>query len=665
MSGESTKSKALPPSVAGARLRRRLPGWVLAAALGVLAFLPSLRYPLLFDDAVLALNDTRVHPPINWAALVTTPLWQGAFPPPPAWRPAVLVSFAANRLLLGQAPWGFRLVNLLLHGLVAGLVWVLVCRIGAGQRVAGTAAVVFALHPVHTEAVVGIVGRAELMMTAGTLLTILWGLKALGTGGRGRLGWLLAAAAAYAFALFSKEQGFLALPLLAMVWLTARAATPSTQPSEVESDQPGEKRRDSRGTGPTRREAWRNVLLVGGLLCAVALAGLSLRTRLFGWHLGFDEATVQPIDNPLVEVTDPGDRVATAVRLFGRAVALMVLPLRLSPDYSSPGVPIGWEPLGLTLLSGMTLLLLVVLVPVLWFRGRGSPARVLAAFGLAWFLLTELPVSNLFVLNGTIFGERMLYLPSIGACLLLALGVEKGTAWISRRTKGEEIETDRDRIASGDSDRDSDTDAESEGGAGVGGSGVPRDGAPGSPVEGQVQHANYGRRPDLQRLAVFIGVAGLLLWCWSSARPWRSESALFRQAIHVVPRSAKARYGLALALKQEGDLEGARRELVIAVGLWPRYSLAWHELGLLALADHDPGQAERYLRHALALRPRQAESHNSLGNALATQGRYREALREFERYRALGPLDPQALQRKIENTRRMMNQEEKKANGSE
>jgi len=89
------------------------------------------------------------------------------------YRPLVTQSYAIQRWLGGvRAPafgaWSFHLVNLLLHAGVSAMVAELARRIG-GFRVGLFAGILFALHPIHSEAVAGIVGRAELMCAAGVL----------------------------------------------------------------------------------------------------------------------------------------------------------------------------------------------------------------------------------------------------------------------------------------------------------------------------------------------------------------------------------------------------------------------------------------------------------------------------------------------------------------
>lgn len=93
-----------------------------------------------------------------------------------SYRPLCVMSFRLNHLLGGFQPWGYHLVNVLLHCLATGLV-VRVARkifpsscVPVGPAIAG---LMFATHPVHTEAVAGIVGRADLAACNFYLLSFL------------------------------------------------------------------------------------------------------------------------------------------------------------------------------------------------------------------------------------------------------------------------------------------------------------------------------------------------------------------------------------------------------------------------------------------------------------------------------------------------------------
>lgn len=565
-------------------------GWLFAAALCLLAFYPALRYPLLLDDVPLVEHDPRIRPPFDYSALLFTPVWPDQFPPQPLWRPAFHLSLTLNRLLTGSGAWGFHLVNILLHACVVALLWRLARRLGMSPFTATFAAALFALHPVHTEAVVGIIGRAELQMTLGTLLVALFGLKFARSG---RMGHLLLAAAAYGFALLSKEQGYLAPLFLALAWGVAHKTGARNRPSECNR---------AVGEGELARMLW-----LAAMLGAVMLLGVGMRLRMFGFHQGFGLSNLDPLDNPLVEAAY-GDRIGTALRLFGRTVGLLLLPATLSADYSAPGVTIGWAPLTLTVFSVSVILFLLVLTWALWRKSaRVVPEHPeddrsmhgpIAAAGIAWTLVAYLPTSNLLVLNGTLFGERLLYLPSVGACL--ALGVAAA----------------RIRVSAVASEKDA------------------------------------GKARRLQWLAAAGLLALGLGWCWKSQQPWRSSETLYRHAALMVPHSAKARYGWGLALLEQGEYEKAQRQFALAAGLWPRYAKAWHQLGLLELELQNPVGAEAHFREALRHDPRLAESHNSLGNALALRGRPSEALARFEQYRRLAPANANAINNKIEYTKR-------------
>jgi 4-amino-4-deoxy-L-arabinose transferase-like glycosyltransferase len=129
------------------------------------------------------------------------------------YRPLTLTSFAAEYALFGQQSLPYHLTNLLLHLVVTLLAWRLLCRI-AGDEVGLWGAAVFAVLPGHSEAVIAVAGRADLLAAAGSLAALcIWhregGWKRWITGG-----------ACFALALLAKEQAVV-VPglLLALVWL--------------------------------------------------------------------------------------------------------------------------------------------------------------------------------------------------------------------------------------------------------------------------------------------------------------------------------------------------------------------------------------------------------------------------------------------------------------
>lgn len=91
-----------------------------------------------------------------------------------SWRPLCVLSFRLNYLIGGGfAPWGFHLVNNLLHCVATALVVRVARTLLASVWAVLAAGALFAAHPIHTEAVAGVVGRADVAACVCYLLTYL------------------------------------------------------------------------------------------------------------------------------------------------------------------------------------------------------------------------------------------------------------------------------------------------------------------------------------------------------------------------------------------------------------------------------------------------------------------------------------------------------------
>jgi tetratricopeptide (TPR) repeat protein len=105
------------------------------------------------------------------------------------------------------------------------------------------------------------------------------------------------------------------------------------------------------------------------------------------------------------------------VALFGKGIALQLLPVGQSPDYSYPAIPLAASPLDPRVLVALAL--------VAAWLGAGLAVRRRAPvvlWSFAWYAVALLPGSNLLFPIGTLFGERLLYLPSVGLALLAGAG---------------------------------------------------------------------------------------------------------------------------------------------------------------------------------------------------------------------------------------------------
>jgi hypothetical protein len=304
---------------------------------------------------------------------------------PDTYRPLSLSIIYAEKLAFGDTMLPYRAVTLGLHAVTVLLLAALIGSL-AGERLAFAVALLFAVHPVHAEAVVMVYGQLELLAAALSLLAAGFYVQAR----RGPLRPVPFAAAAIcaALAACSKESALM-LPVLLMliraVWMTG-------------SGRPAERLRlFLRGLG------WDALFLIAGV------PYLLLRYRAMGSLAPNPEATVT-LGYTLAL------RVKTVVVAIGHAIRLCVFPTGQSLYYGHLRDSLrGWP-----IHELIWILLAAAALAWLWpFLGRRN-----VLFGAAWFLLALAPVANV-VPSGVMVAERTLYMPSAGLCFLGAAALAR------------------------------------------------------------------------------------------------------------------------------------------------------------------------------------------------------------------------------------------------
>jgi len=145
-----------------------------------------------------------------------------------SYRPICVATFRLNHLLGELEPFGYHLVNVILHGIVSVLFYDLTKYI-FGDRILPrmVAAILFIVHPIHTEAVASVVGRAEILACLFFLLSLITYLKSVHYSNvinsvrtvhaEFNWSWLACSMLFAVLALFSKEQGVTVLGVCAVV----------------------------------------------------------------------------------------------------------------------------------------------------------------------------------------------------------------------------------------------------------------------------------------------------------------------------------------------------------------------------------------------------------------------------------------------------------------
>ena len=354
---------------------------LVVALVAVLAQANALANGFALDDVQIIERNPVAHSLGATAKAALQPYWpreHGAG----LWRPAVLLSFAADWQLTGGSAAWLHAVNLLLHAIVAALV-VLILAGYASPGGALIGGLLFAVHPVHVEAVANLVGRAELLAAAFVLAALLLMRRIRSRAAEGLGTWTLELAlmGAVLLGLVSKEHAVIAAPLL---WLDDRA------------------RKDAPGRTPVR-----------ALILAALVTALWLLVRRF-----VDRGSSFGYVAPAFFGLGAYGRITTMMPAVLVMIRLLVWPWQLTHDYRPLVIERLEQPNAVALIGFLTLLALIGLAILLWKRNRAA-AFALTALGLAW-----LPTSNLLFPTGIVVSERTLYLPSVGLALLAALAGE-------------------------------------------------------------------------------------------------------------------------------------------------------------------------------------------------------------------------------------------------
>jgi len=534
----------------------------------VAVYLPTVRYGFAYDDHTVVVENRFIRSLDQIPTLVRSPEWLGSGVANPVYRPLTDVTYAVNYAATGLSAWSYHATNILLHALAAALLLAVGLRLGLGPTAAGAAALLFAIHPIHVEAVANVVGRKDVLATVFALAAVLLHRRALLLGGA-NLAWPVLALAG---AMLSKESGTVAVGLIALHDLARRR--PDGTPV------------------PLRRRA----ALYAAY--ALALAGyLVLYYRVMWACLGIPPT----LDDNVMAHVGAAVRVMTAVAVIGKGLALQFVPAGQSPDWSYQASPLVTSPADPRFVATATAL-------AAWL-GLGVALRrrtPMVLVGLAWYLGTLLPVSNVVYPIGTVFGERLLYLPSAGLALVVGTGLSAIAGW-----------------------------------------------KPTIPL-----------RVACLGTAIALGAATL-----TYSHAWEDDLGLFRLAAATVPRSSHAHAVLAGLLLARGEASIALAEAERAIVLNPRNAgahlhraEALHALGrseegrqasraALANAGGDahvklrpPDEEEvRTLRAAVETSPANADALYRLASLARDAGQFEEAAGLWQRALAANPRHVAAL----------------------
>lgn len=349
-----------------------LPEWWPAAAVAALAFFVyanGIGNGFVGDDQFQLVKNPLVTGPIDLARLFGSSVWGFLGLKANYYRPLPFLVYALIYQFAGLHAPTFHFVMVILHALNTALLYWFVRRLIDG-RVALAAAALFALHPVHTEAVDWVAALPDLMMTT----LVLSGLLLLARQAGSPRGWRIANhCVLYLLALWCKEPAVMLPILYAGYGFFA--------------------------LGRRWSECRHNLLLYASMAGAFAVY-LAMRAIALGG--------LAPAQQAFFHLSAP-DLALNIVAMAGRYLRMLLLPIGLNYFHV-------FHPLhGIT--AGLLLGALALAAVTFAFWRAPQP---FVAYGILWAAVTLAPALNLTGLAQNVFTERYLYLPSAGFCWIAA-----------------------------------------------------------------------------------------------------------------------------------------------------------------------------------------------------------------------------------------------------
>ena len=517
-----------------------------------------------YDDKAIVRDNPHIRSPKKVGQIFTTSYFGGPRGTGSAYRPLLLLSYAAQWWIHGQDVVAFHVVNVLFHAFATLLLASLLLRLDLPPPSIAASSLLFAVHPIHVEAVTSLVGRGETQAAVFVLLYLHLALTLARAKGEGRkatshLPALALAALCYAAALLTKESSAVT-PALAFLLLAYLAEGTLFQRFSA-----------------TLGRVWPLWLLSAGVLAGA----FRLRSWVLGGPLRARGSGVFEVENALAALSSI-TRAVNACTILFRYLGRCVFPLHLTGDESAWSIrPV--PPLSPLALGATGLLIALVLASL-----ARLPQRSPLALGFLFFAIALLPTANLLFPTGTIFAERLAYLPSAGICVILGCLLSR----VVPASREEPAPVQELPLPPGEGRGEGETSVS-----------VPVPASRGAAV------------PTQERLLPLFLV--VLLFSGRTIlrnAVWWTDEGLFANLIATSPDSAKAHYDVAYVAVANRRYSQALAEYSRAVSIYPRYWDAWAGRGRTLKEMGNLRDAERSYEKAIAANPDYENGYFGLGD---------------------------------------------------
>ncbi|PQJ09986.1 hypothetical protein CJD36_014905 [Flavipsychrobacter stenotrophus] len=386
------KVSATPKSETPARFSLQTKLAILLGIIACLVYFNTLSNGYVLDDFTVIKNNRIITKGISAIGeIFTTPYRRGWFiTHNDLYRPLSLVMFAIESDLGGGSPTLGHFMNMVVFASGVGMLFIFLNGLFDGKKmaVAFIAALLFALHPIHTEVVANIKSRDELLCFFFAFVSLNVFLKYSKTG---EIKQLLLGALCFFLSFLSKETVITFLAVIPLIFFFYR-----------------------------NENKMRSIYITVSAV-VVALLFLGIRFAVLSHYDANTDSFVTFMDNFLTVPPKGTSALATEILILGQYVKLLFVPYPLICDYSYNSIPfVTFGNIGVIISLAFYLLL----------GGFGTYKLIKSpkdpfAFAILFFLITISLFSNIPFIIGAAMAERFVFFASMSFCLVLALLIER------------------------------------------------------------------------------------------------------------------------------------------------------------------------------------------------------------------------------------------------
>jgi len=625
---------------------------LLIVAVTWVVFEQTVRYEFVnFDDDIYVYDNPRITAGLTLQGIG----WAFSHSYGYYWAPLLALSYRMDYQLYGLWPGGYHLINVLVHGATAVLLFLILREMTGALWRSAFVASVFAVHPLRVESVAWVTERKDVLsglffvLTLGAYVSYVRHLGSKGSRGR-----YLAVAFLFAMGLMSKPPSLVTLPFVLLLldyWPLNRFGQPVSADVRAKTIR------------------WQDSFTVfkGLVIEKIPLFALSAAscavTILTGTQI------LMPVEHHSIAA-----RLGNAIASYMAYLGQTFYPANLAVFYPFPASSVAsWK-----ILSSLVLL---ASISVIVFALRRSHRYLVV--GWLWYLGMLTPMIGVIQAGEQARADRFTYLPQIGLLLLIAWAM--GDLCASRRygrlvlcvgalmavaalmacahlqtTRWKNSESLWSHTLACTSDNNI---AHNNLGTALLQTGRADEAAIHFQKALEVQpkypeaHNNLGNvffqkgrvdeaiahyqkaleiNPKFALARYNLGVTFL------QNRRVPEAVGYFQRALEIEPDFAKAHYNLGIALVQLGRLSEAIVHYNKALEINPNYAEAEYNLGIALLQIGRLNDAISHYNKALVINPNYVEAHNNLGTALVQLGQVSDAVAHFQRAMEINPLNVEA-----------------------